>query len=97
LFSFISLEWAGHPLRSLQLMMSYIEGTTTKTTFKSKRFSMDGSMSKARRCPMNCSKRFPYLDIRNCLHGTTRFVPTEDKKANLLCAAAKTGGRMIAP
>lgn len=26
LFSFISLEWAGHPLRSLQLMMSYIGG-----------------------------------------------------------------------
>jgi len=31
LFSFISLEWAGHPLRSLATMMSYIESTTTKT------------------------------------------------------------------
>ena len=31
LFSFISLEWAGHPLRSLELMKKYIEGTTTKT------------------------------------------------------------------
>ena len=26
LFSFISLDWAGLPLRSLQLMMSYIGG-----------------------------------------------------------------------
>jgi hypothetical protein len=30
LFSFISLEWAGHPLRSLQLMMSYIGGGQLK-------------------------------------------------------------------
>jgi len=38
LFSFISPEWAGHPLRSLQLMMSYIEGTTTKTGLQVKAF-----------------------------------------------------------
>jgi hypothetical protein len=31
LFSFISLEWAGHPLRSLGAMITYIQGTTTKT------------------------------------------------------------------
>jgi len=30
LFSFISLEWAGLPLRSLQLMMSYIGGRATE-------------------------------------------------------------------
>jgi Rhodopirellula transposase DDE domain len=30
LFSFISLEWAGHTLRSLQLMMSYIGGRATE-------------------------------------------------------------------
>ncbi|MBW1700272.1 MAG: hypothetical protein JRK26_26225 [Deltaproteobacteria bacterium] len=31
LFSFISMEWAGYPLRSLDLMLEYIRGTTTKT------------------------------------------------------------------
>ena len=31
LFSFISMEWAGHPLRSLELMLDYIRGTTTAT------------------------------------------------------------------
>jgi hypothetical protein len=31
LFSFISMKWAGHPLRSLDLMLTYISGTTTKT------------------------------------------------------------------
>lgn len=34
LFSFITLEWAGHPLRSVKAMMSYIEGTSTKTGLK---------------------------------------------------------------
>ena len=34
LFSFISLEWAGHPLRSLEAMMNYMESTTTKTGLK---------------------------------------------------------------
>lgn len=31
LFSFISMEWAGMPLRSLDDMITYIQGTTTKT------------------------------------------------------------------
>jgi hypothetical protein len=31
LFSFISMEWAGYPLRSVDLMLNYIRGTTTKT------------------------------------------------------------------
>jgi hypothetical protein len=31
LFSFITMEWAGHPLRSVDHMLGYIRGTTTKT------------------------------------------------------------------
>ena len=31
LFSFITLNWAGHPLRSVDTMRNYIQGTTTKT------------------------------------------------------------------
>ena len=31
LFSFITMEWAGYPLRSIDLMLDYIRGTTTKT------------------------------------------------------------------
>jgi len=34
LFSFISMEWAGHPLRSIDLMLNYIRGTTTTTGLK---------------------------------------------------------------
>ncbi len=31
LFSFISMEWAGYPLRSIDLMLYYINGTTTQS------------------------------------------------------------------
>jgi len=31
LFSFITMEWAGYPLRSLDLMLDYFRGTTTET------------------------------------------------------------------
>lgn len=34
LFSFISKEWAGLPLRSLDIMRQYIQGTTTKAGLK---------------------------------------------------------------
>lgn len=34
LFSFITMEWAGHPLRSIDVMLAYIRGTTTKTGLK---------------------------------------------------------------
>lgn len=34
LFSYVSMEWAGRPLRSLELMMHYIESTTTEKGLK---------------------------------------------------------------
>ena len=36
LFSFISLNWAGIPLRSLNTMLKLIRGTTTETGLKVK-------------------------------------------------------------
>jgi hypothetical protein len=34
LFSQISINWAGKPLRTLRLMLGYIRGTTTRTGLK---------------------------------------------------------------
>jgi hypothetical protein len=34
LFSYISVNWAGKPLRSLRVMLGYIRGTTTRTGLK---------------------------------------------------------------
>lgn len=36
LFSYISTNWAGKPLRSLEVMLGYIQGTTTETGLKVK-------------------------------------------------------------
>ena len=41
LFSFISLNWAGKPLRSLETMLGYIRNTTTETGLKVKAFLLD--------------------------------------------------------
>lgn len=42
LFSYISLNWAGHPLRSLKSLLGYIRGTTTKTGLQVKAFLQEG-------------------------------------------------------
>ena len=41
LFSYISLNWAGKPLRSFETMLSYIRGTTTEAGLKVKAFLLD--------------------------------------------------------
>jgi hypothetical protein len=41
LFSFISLNWAGKPLRTLETMLGYIRDTTTETGLKVRAFLMD--------------------------------------------------------
>ena len=41
LFSHISINWAGKPLRSFEIMLKYIRGTTTETGLKVKAFLLD--------------------------------------------------------
>jgi hypothetical protein len=41
LFSYISLNWAGKPLRSFEMMLAYIRGTTTETGLKVRAFLLD--------------------------------------------------------
>lgn len=41
LFSYISLNWAGKPLRSFETMLGFIRGTTTETGLKVKAFLVD--------------------------------------------------------
>ena len=42
LFSRISTNWAGKPLRTLQIMLAYIRGTTTSTGLTVKAFLQEG-------------------------------------------------------
>jgi len=46
LFSYISLNWAGKPLRSLETMLGYIRDTTTETGLKVKAFLVEREYKK---------------------------------------------------
>ncbi len=46
LFSYISLNWAGKPLRSLETLLGYIRDTTTKTGLQVKAFLVDREYEK---------------------------------------------------
>ena len=49
LFSQISINWAGQPLRSLQTMLNLIQGTTTSTGLTVKAFLVDHLFEKGRK------------------------------------------------
>lgn len=59
LFSFISLEWAGHPLRSLDAMITYIQGTTTKTGLQVKAVLNERKYAKGKKVPNHLFKQIP--------------------------------------
>jgi hypothetical protein len=46
LFSFISMNWSGEPLRTLDTMLSYIRGTSTTTGLTVKAFLLNGYYKK---------------------------------------------------
>jgi hypothetical protein len=49
LFSYISKNWEGKPLKTLRIMLGYIRGTTTATGLKVKAFLDEGIYRKARK------------------------------------------------
>ena len=51
LFSYISLNWAGKPLRTLETMLGYIRDTTTETGLKVKAFLLEREFEKGIKVP----------------------------------------------
>ena len=49
LFSQISLNWAGKPLRSLDTMLNYMRGTTTQTGLTVRATLLDGTFEKGQK------------------------------------------------
>ena len=49
LFSQISLNWAGKPLRSLDTMLSYIRGTSTQTGLTVRAACLEGTFEKGQK------------------------------------------------
>ena len=72
LFSQISLNWAGQPLRSFQTMLNYIQGTTTSTGLKVRAFLIDRLFEKGRQVSQEtrnaiCLERRPVCPTWNYL------------------------------
>jgi len=59
LFSFITKEWAGHPLRSLDTMMKFIRGTTTKTGLQVAALLNERQYVKGKKVPAHLFKAIP--------------------------------------
>ena len=51
LFGPISINWAGKPLRTLEVMLAYIRGTSTQTGLKVKAFVQDAHYEKGLKVP----------------------------------------------
>jgi hypothetical protein len=49
LFSYISINWAGKPLRTLQELLGYIQGTRTTTGLTVEAILLDGEYQKAQK------------------------------------------------
>ena len=59
LFSFISLEWAGHPLRSLDAMITYLPSTTTQTGLQVRALLNERPYAKGKTVPDHLFKEIP--------------------------------------
>ena len=59
LFSFISMEWAGHPLRSLDIMTKYIQGTKTETGLTVTALLNERIYAKGKTVPDHLFKQIP--------------------------------------
>ena len=57
LFSQISLNWAGKPLRTMEIMLAYIRGTTTSTGLTVKAFPHEGIYETGKEVPMRDMKQ----------------------------------------
>jgi len=65
LFSYISINWSGKPLRTLEVMLRYIRGTTTNTGLTVKAFIQEGFYKKGQRVTKE------EMDQLNLRHHTT--------------------------
>jgi hypothetical protein len=61
LFSFITMEWAGHPLRSLEIMINYIQSTTTQTGLTVTAFVNERTYATGKKIPDHLFKQIPLL------------------------------------
>ena len=66
LFSHISMNWAGKPLRTLELMLGYIRGTTTGSGLTVEAFLLEGEYATGKKVPENQFRRLAVRAHATC-------------------------------
>jgi hypothetical protein len=75
LFSYISLNWAGRPLRTLEIMLGYIRGTTTATGLSVKAFLQRGSYKKGQKVTAESMSRLSLRAHATCPYWNYTITP----------------------
>lgn len=79
LFSYISLNWAGKPLRTLEIMLGYIRGTTTATGLSVKAFLQRGSYKKGQKVTAESMNRLSLRARATCPDWNYTINPRNDE------------------
>lgn len=78
LFSQISINWAGKPLRTYETMLSYIRGTTTKTGLTVEAFLLEGDYKKGMKVTNEEMKKLNIVPHAICPIWNYTFKPRDD-------------------
>ena len=81
LFNHISLNWAGHPLRTLDTMLAYIRGTTTATGLTVQAFRLDGVYETGQKVSDSEMKKLQLEHHSVCPQWNYTFRPRSGKPA----------------
>jgi hypothetical protein len=81
LFSQISMNWAGKPLSSLDLMLGYIRGTTTETGLTVDAFLMEGDFPKGQQVSKKEMERVALQPHQTCPDWNYTITPRQDTTA----------------
>jgi hypothetical protein len=92
LFSYISLNWAGKPLGTLEMMLGYIRGTTTATGLSVKAFLQRGSYKKGQKVTAESMNRLSLRAHSTCPDWNYTITP---RNAEALWEKDRTAERSI--
>jgi hypothetical protein len=79
LFSQISMNWAGRPLSSLDVMLGYIRGTTTETGLTVEAFLMEGDFPSGEKVPKRELDGLALQAHQTCPNWNYTITPREDE------------------
>jgi hypothetical protein len=82
LFSHISMNWAGNPLSSLELMLAYIRGTTTNTGLTVEAFLKEGAFPQGQKVSKTEMERLALKPHSTCPNWNYTMTPRQDDEGS---------------